>query len=288
MIAHVAEAGEGRGRVVLQLGPSDRVSEAAVSAALFIARAFQSEVEALFLEDSQLYDIAELPFAREISFSGRSVRPISAADIAREMRHVSSAVSRKVTALAQKEDVTCQYRIIRDEIVHGLAAACAENGPWNLVTLAGPLIGTEAPLIARLFEEVQGTTGFVITGPRTGRCDGPVVALIEDAEHVPPMLRTAERLATPTGQNIHLLLTAGDAATLEWLEGQTRLILGENTAPEIHTAMLPERDLSAAADEIRALAPGFTIARWGGRLAPRNGDLKALIDLLEGPLLLVR
>ncbi len=288
MIAHVAEAGEGRGRVVLQLGPTDRVSEAAVSAALFIARAFQSEMEALFLEDSQLYDIAGLPFAREISLSGRRVRPLSATDIAREMRHVSSAVGRKVTALAQEAEVACRCRVIRDEIVHGLAAACAEHGPWNLVTLAGPLMGTEAPLIARLFEEVHGTTGFVITGPKTQRCDGPVVALIEDAEHVPPMLRTAERLATPGRQSIHLLLAAGDAGTLEWLEGQTRLILGDDTGPEIHTAMLHERDIDAAADKIRTLTAGFTIARWGGRLAPREGDLTALVDLLEGPLLLVR
>ena len=288
MIAHVAEAGEGRGRVVLQLGPTDRVSETAVAAALFIARAFQSEMEALFLEDSQLFDIAGLPFATEVSLSGRRVRPLSTAEIARELRHVSSAVGRKVAARAQREDVTCRCRVIRDEVVHGLAAACAENGPWNLVTLAGPLRGTEAPLLTRLFEEVQGTTGFVITGPKTLRCDGPVVALIEDAEHIPPMLRSAKRLAAPGGQSIHLLLAAGDAGTLEWLEAQTRLVLGEDTEPEIRTAMLHERDLDATANEVSKLAAGFTIARWGGRLAPREGDLTALVSLLEGPLLLVR
>ena len=50
MIAHVAQTGEDRGRVVLQLG-SAHPSAIALEAAVRVARAFQSEIESLFVED---------------------------------------------------------------------------------------------------------------------------------------------------------------------------------------------------------------------------------------------
>ena len=50
MIAHVAEAGEDRGRVVLRLGSSGRLSDIALEAAMRVAQAFQSEIESVFVE----------------------------------------------------------------------------------------------------------------------------------------------------------------------------------------------------------------------------------------------
>ena len=70
MIAHVAETGEDRGRVVLQLG-SGHPSAIALEAAVRIARAFQSEIESLFVEDEQLFDCAAYGFVREVSLTGR-------------------------------------------------------------------------------------------------------------------------------------------------------------------------------------------------------------------------
>ena len=69
MIAHVAQSGEDRGRVVLHLR-SSHPSTMAVEAALRVARAFGSDLESLFVEDEQLFDCAAYSFAREVSLSG--------------------------------------------------------------------------------------------------------------------------------------------------------------------------------------------------------------------------
>ena len=69
MIAHVAEMGEDRGRVVLHLR-SGRPSTVALEAAVRVARAFGSEIESLFVEDEQLFDCAAYGFVREVSLSG--------------------------------------------------------------------------------------------------------------------------------------------------------------------------------------------------------------------------
>jgi hypothetical protein len=51
MIAHVAEAGENRGRVVLHIGAGRQVADIAIDAALRVALAYQSEIETLVVED---------------------------------------------------------------------------------------------------------------------------------------------------------------------------------------------------------------------------------------------
>ena len=58
MIAHVAQTGEDRGRVVLQLR-SGRPSAIALQAAVRVAQAFNSEIESLFVQDQQLLDLAQ-------------------------------------------------------------------------------------------------------------------------------------------------------------------------------------------------------------------------------------
>lgn len=288
MIAHVAQRGEGRGRVVLQLGPSGRLSETAVAAALHVAQAYQSEIEALFVEDRQLFDIASFPFAREIAFSGRTSRTLSIDDVARELRHVSQALQRKVEALARKAEIACRCRIVRDEPVHALAAACAENGPWNVVALAEPLTGREAAFLVRIFDEVLGTTGIVVAGPRSRRTTGPVIAVVEEVERVPAMLRTAERLASVGGGEARILLVGDDEERIAWMEGQARLALGPTAASTLATLAAGRDEADLVASRLRSAGAGFAIAQFGGRLAPPEGDLAVLVAALEGPLLLVR
>ena len=60
MIAHVAAAGEERGRVVVWLPTAGRASSPAIEAAMMLARAFGSEVESLFVEDKQLFDLTKI------------------------------------------------------------------------------------------------------------------------------------------------------------------------------------------------------------------------------------
>ncbi len=68
MIAHVAQADEHRGRVVLWLGAGGDANTA-VDAALATRRHTNQNRECS-IEDQQAFRSAELPFARETSLSG--------------------------------------------------------------------------------------------------------------------------------------------------------------------------------------------------------------------------
>jgi hypothetical protein len=288
MIAHVAEAGEDRGRVVLRLTSSGRVSDIALDAALRVAQAFQSEIESVFVEDRQLLDLARLPFAREISLAGSCSRPLSESEIERDMRLHGAALQRKVLDRARRLSVPARSRVVRDEPVRALAITCAASGPWNVVALAEPITEHDAGQVSDLFDAVTGTTGFVVAGPAARRTEGDVIAVIEDVERMPPMLRAAERLAAATGGEAKLLLMSDGAERLHWLEGQVRLALGQRSQPSLDTVDMSRRTAASVAETLRRAGAGFVIARFAGQFVSRRSGLASLLALLEAPLFLVR
>jgi hypothetical protein len=293
MIAHVAQADEQRGRVVLWLGASGETQDTAVDAALRLAQAFESEIESVFIEDRQLFDLAELPFAREILLSGRGSRAMSAAALAQDMRSHASALQRHVLSRAKAADVKAQARVVRAEPVRALADVCAENGPWNVLTVGSPVrngngTGHSGAGLAALFETVHATTGIVVAGARAKRTSGPVIAVVEELERVVPMMRAAERIATATGGDARLWLLEHDQARHDWIEGQIRLALGNHPGINFDVVDMSVHTPRSVAHMMRRAGAGFVIARFGGVLARSEQDVAPFAEMLDGPLFLVR
>lgn len=288
MIAHVAEAGEGRGRVVLHVTAA-APSPVAIEAAIRVARAFQSEIESLFVEDATLLDIAALPFTCEISLSGRARREFSPEGLARQMRASAAAIARRLTELARLAEVPLHVTVVRSEPVAALAQACAARGPWNVVALAEPLGRLNGAALARLFASVPGTTGLILVGPMAKRSDGPIVAIVEDIADFEPILRTARRLRAETDElKLRLLLVSDSDEEAQTMDAQARLAVGEDDTIEIVRARVEPNEPGVAAELIRRLSAGFIVGRFGGLIVPREGDFRHLAAVLECPLFLMR
>lgn len=293
MIAHVAQADEQRGRVVLWLGACGEMHDTAVDAALRLAQAFESEIESLFIEDRQLFDLAELPFAREIALSGRRSRAMSAADLARDMRAHASALQRRVLARARAADVKAQARAVRAEPARALAEVCAENGPWNVVAVGAPVrngdaTGHAGAGLAELFDAVHATTGIVVAGREARRTSGPVIAVVEELERVVPMMRAAERIASATGGDARLWLLEHDQTRQDWIEGQIRLAIANHPGIHFEVVDMTAHTPRSVAGLMRRAGAGFVLTRFGGALVRRERDVTPFADLLDGPLFLVR
>ena len=288
MITHVAEAGEQRGRVVLWMGGANDPQETAIEAAFRLAQAFQAEVESLFVADHQLFDLAALPFAREIPLSGRGSRHLTVDGLARQMKAHASALQRRVLAQAHAADVRAQARIVRAEPVHALAEACARNGPWNVVTMGMPVRRGGGTSLADLFATVHATTGVVVAGPKARRTSGPVIAVVDDLERTMPMMRAARRIAAATESEARLCLLDRAQGHDGWLEGQVRLALGASPAVALDVVDMGLESPRSVAQTMRRQGAGFVIARFGGLLVRDEEDVAPLAEILEGPLFLVR
>ena len=287
MTAHVAEAAEARGRVVLQLRTACP-NEVAIEAALRVAQAFQSGIETLFVEDLQIFDLASFPFAREISLTGRRTRALSSRQIEEEFRLAFASLQRRIEALARAAEVPIRQRVVRDDPVAALAATCAECGPWNVIALAEPFSAMSGESLRRLFESVTDSTGLVVVGPKARRTTGPVIVAVEEIERLPSMLRAGDRLAAVTGGTIVVLPIADDDERVRWMEAQARLLLKDRIDVQVITAGSARGAAEVVAETLRRLQGGFVISEFGGLVVPADRDLKALAAALECPILLVR
>lgn len=287
MIMHVAEAGEERGRVVLH-SASGHASQIAIEAAVRIAQAFHSEIESLFVEDLQLYDMASYPFACEIAITGARRRDLSRDRMEQELRLCAQSLQRRIQTLAHTAGVPLRARIVRDDPIQALAKACAESGPWNVIALADTLAPGQGARLCELFANVAGTTGLMLVGPKARRTRGPIVAVVESADHLQPMLRAGERMSSVTGGEILLLLLSDSAGGDQWLEDQVRLALGDQSKVRLLHCIADHGAPAALAEVIRRLHGGFVIGHFGGILVPAHGDLRDLVAALECPLFLMR
>lgn len=288
MIAHVAAAGEDRGRVVFTLGASDRLSEAAMAAAVRIAEAFQSEIEGILIEDRRLFDLADYPFVREIGFKGDGVRPLSISDVDRETRYAASALERRIADTARQFKVKIRTRTVRDEPVAALAAACSASGPWNVVVLGQPVRPGNAGRLQALFENVIDTTGVVVVGEQARQSAGPVILAVEEVDRLSSMLRAAARLGGPTGSATRVLLIAEDNDQLMWMDGQARLVVGDTKADKIDVTGVARGGPASIAEKLRRMGGSFVIAQYGGAVFPSEMNGSPIASVLECPLLLVR
>ncbi len=288
MIAHVAAAGEGRGRVVLWLGSSAQTSSTAIDAAMLLARAYDSEVESLFVEDQQLFELAGLPFARIISSGEEGWRALPSVDLEREIHFVGAALQRQIATTAREASVTYRSRVVRDDPMRALARACSETGPWNVVTIAEPFGAWKEERLRDLFSSVHGTTGVVIAGPMARRIQGPIIAVVEEIERLSPMLKVADRINEATGGPVKLLLVGDRKDELAWLEGEARLLFSDGEETPFEVVLVERGDTPAVAETLRRHRAGFVLAQYGGLTVPADGNLRPLSCALECPLLIVR
>ena len=287
MIAHVAAAGEERGRVVVWLPTAGRASPPVIEAAMMLARAFGSEVESLFVEDRQLFDLAQFPFARQLA-SGEGWRSMAAPDLEHELRFVGAALQRQVADAAKRAAIPCRARTMRDDPLGALAKTCAENGPWNVVAIAEPFAATDDKRLREVFASVSDTTGVMVAGATARISSGPVVAAVEQFERLGPMLKAAERLARAANCDVKLMLVGNRPNDLSELEGRARLLFGESGGPELETVLAARGDVAAVAGAVRRRKAGLVLAQYGGLVVSGEDTPRSLTAALPCPLLVVR
>jgi hypothetical protein len=286
-IAHVAESGEGRGRIVLRMGAAEP-HRIAIEAALRIARAFQAELESLFIEDQRLFDCAAAAVGNVVGFDGRPQPALSAATLLRQMTFMARRAEAQVATMARLADVPYRARTVRDEPLQAVSRACCDAGPWNIVALASPVTEHERESVVRILTDVEGATGIVMVGPGIATTQGPILAIVEDGERLMPLLRVAAQLATTPDEQIHILLVGETETELAALEARARLALAGRADVTYRTPAVAHRAPAVVAEVVRRSRPGFVVGHLGGNLLPADASWRHLSDAVSCPVLLVR
>lgn len=268
--------------VVLQMR-SGRASTVALEAAIRMARALESELEGVFVEDEHLLSLAALPFAREISSTGRRSRPLSADIVASEMRAASAMLKRELERLAAAASVPARFAVVRDEPERALRVASAKA---SVLAICEPPAGEGLASLRALTACLSDLMGCLLVGAAARRTSGRVVAALDALAALPALVRMGERLAAATGEGL-VLVRLGE--TLAARGEADRLIAGALTGRvTVASGELGSDDGMALPEAARRYGGGLLVAGFGGIVAPGEAEVARLTAKLECPLLLLR
>ncbi|HVJ77924.1 MAG TPA: hypothetical protein VM620_08825 [Hyphomicrobium sp.] len=282
MIAHVAEASELSGRVVLWLDPESQCSPDLLDAPVRLAAAFGAEIETIIVEQAAHLN-GDVPM--------RSIGPASdtGAHLADHRFELLSERSRRAVERAgAAHRVQVRHALAHGDAVDRIAEMCLERGPWNIVALTRmPGLGSHS-VIGSLLANVSGATGFLLCNEhRPIAISARVVVVVEDADRLPSMLRAAERLSEP-GSPVQIVIGAETAAEHAELEQQVRLLTAEMSTVSFASVGPTFGVPGALTEAVARMKPSLIVARFGGAALADGRELSRASAATRAPILLVR
>ncbi len=277
-------------KIVLRLR-SSAPSRLALEAAVRAARALERRLSGVYIESSELMQLAALSCAREISFTGRDASAVLTPErLAEDMRLVAAAAHRELRALAELAGIDLDFEVVRDDPGRALERPVE---PGTLLALGEPFNATEAARLSHLLNEANAIAGAIITGPRSHRVRGPVVVAIEEAARAPLLLAYAQRLQSEDRNGIVLLLVGDTRQRIAELRTAIERLPRPDANLTLAQALISRAAAGRGAAGILAEAViryqgGFAIAHLGRLIRAREQELKMLAQTLECPLLLLK
>lgn len=196
-------------RILIALDASTHSREA-LSTAIDLAARLHSEVKGLFVEDIDLFHLAELPFAREVRFPEATVRQMGLEDIQRRLRARAAVVRRELEELAEQHHVASTFGVVRGPVASELLAAALEADVLALGRL-GHSVARRARLGSTARAAIERAASAVLL-VKPGVEGGPVVVLYDGSDAGRRALEAAADLIGDSG-DLRVLVWGPDEET---------------------------------------------------------------------------
>lgn len=252
-------------RILVALDSALR-DDALLEAAARLAALADAELTALFVEDTELLQLAALPFACELDRASAALRAIAPESVEREMQAQARRLRSCVESLRAKHGIRASLRVVRGEFA---TTALAEAGGRDILFISVGAQVRESP-------RVRGAEG----GREMRRFDvpghSPVCVYFDNTPPAPRALRLARDWARQWGRRLWILAAPDDAAARAAREA------GVADAEIIGLADRGERSLREALARSRCALLVLPRGRDGAGL--RRGGL---LDAVSCPVVLV-
>ena len=231
-------------RILVALDASAH-SHAALEAAASMAARLDAELLGLFVQDLQLLQLAQLPFAREVGLTSAGRRPIDPRSMEVSLKAQAQKAKSAFEAAAQRHGLQCSFRVTRGHVVSELVAASADVdllalGTSGHMEIAGRRLGSTVRGI------VTSASCSVLIEQRVKGAGAALLLLYEDSPSADRALARAGQLAAVRGGDLVIVLT-GEAATRDVL--RARVEAGLRGDVRAHVVVLDD-----GVEKLRALA----------------------------------
>jgi len=180
-------------------------SLAALDQAAVLAELLHCELSGMFVEDSDVLNLAALPFTKAIAPLGGQERALNRVGVEQQLRLRAAAARRAVEHTAGRRHISWQFAVKRGSVEDELIAAATTTdllcvGKTRPAEQIRSRLGSRARGVAR-----HPAVLFVGQG-EAGR-NGPIVMRHDGSDHAGHGLALARRLASATGRLLTILLT---------------------------------------------------------------------------------
>lgn len=262
-------------RILVTLENTQR-SDNTLEAAAQLAVALRAELRGLFVEDENLLRLAALPFACEIGGSTASPRPLKADTLERTLRAKADEAKKTLAATAQRVQVQWSFQIKRGQFPQTSVAAAEVSD----VTILGQQMDRGAPRRPA----PRGTSWR--PKPLAAPMPEPIVVVMDGSAAACRALRIAMHLSHNAACELLVLLVQSTSHDFNELHELVAAIAAKqsNAAMPRIEATLSSSDLFA---QLSAHRYRLIFLNQNSQFA-EEPRLRELLDLLRGPLALVR
>jgi nucleotide-binding universal stress UspA family protein len=210
-------------RVVAALDVAAAASQV-LEAAAGLATALHAELVGLFVEDQRLLQVAELPFAQELSLTTARTQPLVVGEVERALRRQAERMRRMIGDLAQPLGLTWTLEVVRG---HALETALAFAEADDLLVIG------RARYMPGEYGSAAGARG-------TARRTRPVAVLFDGTPQAARALGFAATLAGAVDGDIAVLIPAPGPEVFRARRLEAGRVLQTRGASAIAYVMLPE------------------------------------------------
>ncbi|MFO7963396.1 MAG: universal stress protein [Desulfobacterales bacterium] len=258
----------------------------AMQTALELAARFKSEVLGLFVEDINLLRLAQLPFAREVSFYSDRTRRINTHDMELQLRVQAARIRNRLAQTAERLGVPWEFKTVRGAVGTEVlnAGATADLVVLGKIGRSLPGIHRSGSTVRALLMQRIGMT--LVMQTRVAFSKSPVAAVYDGTQTAVKTLDTAVYLAKSHETPLLVFIIGNSSEEVERYRHQAAEQL---QAPDIKVRLRPlvRPSLTVLAAHIRYETAGPVIIPcledWfaGERLC-------GLVDEIANPVFLIR
>ena len=194
----------GSSRVLVALESSLECLSALESAA-DLAADMRAELVTLFIEDLDLFHLADLPFAREIDRASGLARRLDSFQMARALRAQAHEVRRTLARATEQRHIQSSFRVVRGHFVVEALSAAAEKDVLFLRGKGRVRVTTQTPALG----SSARASGQSLEKRRTQR--GPVCVLYDGSPAAQRALSTANDVSVSSKTELVVILPASEA-----------------------------------------------------------------------------
>lgn len=248
-----------------------------------LAEIVQGQLVGLFVEETALVDLADLPFSQVVRAGSGTAQNFSRAALQEAFSEQASAFRQAIMHRARDFKISCDFDRTQGDLMIELSSRCE---PGDIAVISAPTGGITAGDAVTMARGAMGQLNAVIVAPfETPNRHGPIVAINEGNVTDKSAAILAARLAARLNLTAMVSIIAGNDQQADRMEQDSRAILGDENVIFHRWIGL---DISEVAEKLSHVKPWLLVANLESNLFSADETAIGLIAACRSPVLFLQ